>query len=70
MEQIEVIEKTMAPYGKEVEFQQVTYDNGFSMLRLRIREGKRFTMLDLDPLTASHWLKILSEWTNKQPGND
>ncbi|MDX1810365.1 MAG: hypothetical protein R3240_00335 [Gammaproteobacteria bacterium] len=67
MEEIESIEKTQAPYGKEVEFQTITYDNGFQMLRLRIREGKRFTMVDLDPNTAKDWLRIISHWAEKQP---
>ena len=67
MEEIESIEKLPAPYGKEIEFQRVTYDNGFSMLRLRIREGKRFTMVDLDPNTAKEWLRVISQWQEKQP---
>jgi len=67
VEEIESIEKTLAPYGKEVEFQQVTYDNGFRMLRLRIREGKRFTMIDLDPNTSKEWMRIMADWNEKLP---
>lgn len=67
MEEIVSIIKTQAPYGKEIEFQQVSYDNGFNMLRLRIREGKRFTMVDLDPNTARDWVNIIAEWAEKQP---
>lgn len=66
MEEIESIEKLPAPYGKEVEFQKVRYDNGFELLRLRIREGKRFTMLDLDPATAKEWLRVISSWSDTQ----
>ena len=66
MEEIESLEKILAPYGKEIEFQQVKYDNGFTMLRLRIKEGKRFTTLDLDPNTVNSWVEIMSNWKDQQ----
>ncbi len=33
------------------------------LLRLRIREGRRFTIMDLDPETAAHGAGAMSDWT-------
>lgn len=64
------LERFPIPYGKEVEHMEVVYENGFPMLRVRIREGKRFTMLDLDPETAEAWGRKMQEWawTHQQEG--
>jgi hypothetical protein len=51
-----------APYGREVELQEVRYESGMKLLRLRIREGKRFTIIDLDPETAAHWAGAMGGW--------
>lgn len=53
------------PYGnQEIELQQVEYEaGGTPMLRLRIRErGARFTIFDVDPVTAKHWGEIMTQW--------
>lgn len=34
------------------------------MLRVRIREGRRFTVFDIDPGTASAWGEALRAWGN------
>lgn len=52
-----------APYGKELKFQTVTYEGGMQLLRMRIKEGKRFTTLDLDPDTAMKISRLLEQWT-------
>ena len=51
-----------APYGKELKLQKVIFEGGMQLLRLRIREGKRFTTLDLDPATAGEIAGILNTW--------
>jgi hypothetical protein len=56
------LERFQAPYGREVELHEVLYENGMKVLRLRIREGKRFTIMDLDPDTAAHWGGALTDW--------
>lgn len=61
-ESVESLEKFPIPYSKEVELFGVVYENGFPILRMRIREGKRFTMVDLDPATAEHWGRKMVEW--------
>ena len=66
------LECFQAPYGREVELQQVLYESGMKLLRLRIREGKRFTIMDLDPDTAARWARIKGDRTsrNRPPDSD
>ena len=66
-ETVTPIERFLAPYGREIELQRVTYDNGYELLRLRIREGKRFTILELDAETARHWAGLMQQWAQEQP---
>lgn len=37
------------------------------LLRTRIREGSRFTVFDIDPLTAEQWGEALLHWARQQP---
>ncbi len=55
-----------APYGKHITLQQVRYEGGLTLLRVRIREGKRFTILELDGRTAQHWADLMADWAHKQ----
>lgn len=49
--------------GQEVELQQVDYvHGGTSLLRIRIREGKRFTIFDIDPVSARQWGVAMQKW--------
>ena len=57
-----------APWGKEIDLQELAYDNGFAFLRLRIREGRRFTDLDLDPATAAQLTAAIGRWVHDRPG--
>ena len=36
------------------------------MLRLRIREKKRFTIFDIDAQTAARWGKAMQDWAGQQ----
>jgi len=60
------VDRFQAPYGKEVVIEEVLYDNGFRLLRMRIREARRFTIIDLDHQTAKHWGELLTRWGNAQ----
>ncbi len=54
--------------GQEIELQQIDFDgDGMSLLRTRIREGKRFTIFDIDPITAQRWGQALLDWAQRQP---
>ncbi|MDP6342531.1 MAG: hypothetical protein QF491_03275 [Alphaproteobacteria bacterium] len=50
------------PFGKQVEMFEVPFGDEATLLRLRIREGNRFTTVDLDPETARLWGARLLEW--------
>lgn len=52
------------PFAKQVEILEVSLENNVTLLRVRIREGKRFTILDLDPVSAKLWAETMSSWAN------
>lgn len=65
MDQINSLSKFRNPFGnQEIELQQVEYEaGGTPMLRLRIRErGARFTIFDVDPVTAKFWADEMLKW--------
>ena len=68
MSQITEIEKFRVPLGgQEVELQQIEHAEGaMNMMRVRIREGKRFTIFDLDPVTARQWAVAMQRWAEAQ----
>jgi hypothetical protein len=57
--------KLDAPYGKEVTLENVTYENGMRVLRVHIREGNRFTVMDIDENTASSWGTAMTDWATQ-----
>jgi hypothetical protein len=56
------LDKFTAPYGRQVTLENVEYINGTSVLRIRIREGSRFTVMDINPETATRWAGVMAEW--------
>lgn len=57
--------------GQQIELQQIDHiEGGMSLLRIRIREGKRFTIFDVDPGTAREWAAAMQGWaaTQEAPG--
>ena len=54
-----------APYGKEVTLENVAYENGMRVLRVHIREGNRFTVMDIDANTASKLGATLTSWAGE-----
>jgi hypothetical protein len=68
MAQIIALAKFKVPLGaQEIELQQIDYvEGGMSLLRIRIREGKRFTVFDIDPDTARQWAKAMEDWAITQ----
>jgi hypothetical protein len=54
--------------GQAVELQEVVHAaGGMALLRIRIREGKRFTVFDIDPQTARRWAEAMAAWAQRQP---
>jgi len=54
------------PYRQEIELQQINHEAGFSTMRVRIREVKRFTIFEIDKETAQHWGNALLDWAKFQ----
>lgn len=53
--------------GQQIELQQIDHaEDGMSMLRVRIREGKRFTIFDIDADTAAEWASLMQHWAKTQ----
>ncbi|MGE5096101.1 MAG: DUF6967 family protein [Betaproteobacteria bacterium] len=48
--------------GQLIELQHVAHEGGMPMLRIRIREGHRFTVLDIDPRTAGELACAMQAW--------
>ena len=69
MSRLQSLAKLRVPLGgQEVELQQIDFPGGgMSLLRTRIREQSRFTVFDIDPLTARQWGEALLQWANSQP---
>lgn len=53
------------PWGKEMVVQEVAFDSGLKLLRLRIREGKRFTIVDLDARAIARLRALTEDWTDE-----
>lgn len=68
MAEIKEISRFKIPLGgQEVELQQIDHaEDGMSMMRVRIREAKRFTIFDVDPVTARQWGEIMLKWAETQ----
>ncbi|MEW6164835.1 MAG: hypothetical protein AB1642_07210 [Pseudomonadota bacterium] len=80
MDKITSLDKFRVPVGnQEIELQQVEFEaGGVPILRLRIREHRRFTIFDIDPVTAGRWAGTMANWARRhldaaddetQPGN-
>lgn len=61
------LEKFEAPLGGEVELLEVNFGGGVNLLRVRIRQGSRFTDLDLDQVTAAKWGAAMAAWAGETP---
>jgi hypothetical protein len=57
------IETISAPYGREIWVDDVRFDSGMRLVRVTIREGRRFTVLDLDAATSRKLADSLTTWS-------
>lgn len=64
MDKISSLDKFRVPIGnQEIELQQIEYDaGGMPFLRVRIRERTRYTIFDIDPVTAERWGRVMADW--------
>lgn len=58
--------KFNAPFNKEISISESTYEGGMPLLSVRIKEGKRFTTLELDAETATTWADAMRRWADQQ----
>jgi hypothetical protein len=70
MDTVTPLEKLTIPIGGQViELQQLDYEaGGMSLLRTRIREKSRFTVFEIDPISARQWGEALLRWAQTQEG--
>lgn len=68
MAQIKELTKIRIPLGgQEIELQQIDHaEGGMSLMRVRIREGKRFTIFDIDPGAAEQLAHAMQQWADSQ----
>jgi hypothetical protein len=59
------LERFPAPYGREITLDDVVHESGMRMLRITVREGRRFTIFDLDAPAAAHWGAALTDWSGQ-----
>ncbi len=63
-EVVNTLDEFAAPYGRKITLEGVEHESGLHMLRIRIREGNRFTTMDIDADTAARWVSVMSEWAS------
>lgn len=70
MNQFTPIARFTVPWGRqEIELQEASFDaGGARLLRVRIREGRRFTIFDVDAATAQAWGTAMQQWAAVQLG--
>lgn len=68
MDKITSLDKFRVPVGnQEIELQQIDFEaGGMPFLRLRIREHRRFTIFDVDAVTAARWAEVMKTWSTQQ----
>lgn len=68
MAKITELAKIKVPLGgQQIELQQIDHaEDGMSLLRIRIRESRRFTIFDIDPGTAEQWAQAMQHWSDSQ----
>jgi hypothetical protein len=71
MPEITPLDKMRLPFGgQEIEFQHLAHDaGGVPFLRIRIRENKRFTIFDVDPVSARKWAELMLDWAKRNAGD-
>lgn len=63
-ERVDDLEEFNVPWGRVVRLQEVEYQGGTLMIRVRIREGRRITDLELSPAVARHLAGALTVWAD------
>jgi len=51
-----------APFGEVIELRQIIHESGVPLLRVIIRDGGRYTKVELDPASAHRWGTAMQHW--------
>ncbi len=64
------LDRFTVPLGRqEIELAELAHDaGGMPLLRVRIRERSRFTIFDIDPVTARRWGEAMQRWGESRQG--
>ncbi len=60
------------PFHRRASLKDVQFDGGLKMLRLTLREGRRFTIIDMDAASADRMGALMVAWAaqdNAPPAN-
>ncbi len=57
------------PFKRQATLKNVDFESGLSMLRLTLREGRRFTVVDLDASSARDLAEMMTKWAAVSGGN-
>lgn len=68
--EVNELARITAPFRREVVLQDVLHESGMRLLRVRIREGTRFTILDIDVPTAETWATTMQSWAKSARQTD
>lgn len=66
-EKITRLNEIEAPYGRKIVLEEVLHESGLRVMRVHIREGNRFTVLDLDDKTAARFGAEMVRWAADGP---
>ncbi len=68
MSQSESLLKLKVPFGVQtIELNETPFEGtAVKLLRVRIREGRRFTIFDIDAVTARQWGEAMQRWADDQ----
>lgn len=68
MPELTTVDRFTVPLGRqEIILDEIVHDaGGMKLLRVRIRERARFTIFDIDPLTARAWGEAMVRWSEAQ----
>ncbi len=61
-EMIEDIVEMDLPFGRRASLKSIKYESGLHMLRLTLRENRRFTVIELDSSSAAELGRHLATW--------
>lgn len=65
IEKTTILGELELPWAKQASVQEIVYEGGMTMLRVRIREGRRFTDLELMPEDAERLAALLAGWAKQ-----